>query len=242
MGATSAPQKPSQVGAKASRSHAVAIAFFDLDKTLLAFNSASRWVRSEVRGGHLGLRQAFEAFVWIARYHLGFADVDAGVRLAIGTLAGQPEKILEARTLAFYEHEIRGRFRPGALTVLAEHRHAGDSLVLLSSTSPYLSRPVCAELGLDDFLCTRFGVDGNGNFTGRAVEPLCFGPGKVVHAEKYAAQRGLALERCAYYADSMADVPMLQKVGRAVAVNPDQRLRRVAHARGWPVVDWGSAP
>lgn len=220
----------------------MAIAFFDLDKTLLSFNSASRWVRSELRLGHLSLRQALAAFGWIARYHLGFADIETGLRAAITTLAGEREAAIEARTLVFYEREIRGRVRPGALPVLRQHRDQKDDLVLLTSSSPYLSTPVVAELGLDGFLCTRFAVDADGRFTGASAGPLCFGAGKVVHAEAYATERGVALEACAYYADSMADVAMLQAVGHPVAVNPDPRLRLLARERGWKVVDWGSAP
>ncbi len=36
----------------------MSIAFFDLDKTLLAENSGSLWVRSELRQGYLGRRMA----------------------------------------------------------------------------------------------------------------------------------------------------------------------------------------
>ena len=224
------------------RSHGRPAAFFDLDKTLLSFNSAPRWVRSELRSGHADLRLALEAFAWIARYHLGFADVETGVRHAIASLVGQAEADLEARTLAFFRREISGRFRPGALQAVQEHRERGDALVLLTSTSPYLSRPVCGELGLTDFLCTRFEIDSAGLFTGSAVEPLCFGPGKVVYAAEYAIARGLSLDACAYYGDSMADLPILEAVGRPVAVNPDPRLRRIARQRGFKTVDWGSAP
>jgi len=31
---------------------------------------------------------------------------------------------------------------------------------------------------------------------------------------------------------------MLERVGNRVVVNPDPRLKRAAHRRGWPVQDW----
>jgi hypothetical protein len=38
------------------------------------------------------------------------------------------------------------------------------------------------------------------------------------------------------YSDSVTDVPMLEAVGHAHAVNPDRELRRVAVANDWPIL------
>jgi hypothetical protein len=66
-----------------------------------------------------------------------------------------------------------------------------------------------------------------------------FGPGKRTHAERYSQEAGVPLSACAFYTDSYSDLPVLEVVGRPVAVHPDHRLRREAARRGWPVVDWG---
>jgi phosphoserine phosphatase len=34
----------------------------------------------------------------------------------------------------------------------------------------------------------------------------------------------------------MSDIPMMELVGNAVAVNPDAQLATLARSRGWPVV------
>jgi phosphoserine phosphatase len=112
-------------------------------------------------------------------------------------------------------------------------------VVLLTSASNYLSEPVMRELGLDGFICNRLLVDDDGRFTGEAVEPLCFGPGKVTLAERWARSVGATLADTVFYSDSHSDLPMLEAAGHAVVVHPDPRLRRVARQRGWPTVDWG---
>ena len=38
------------------------------------------------------------------------------------------------------------------------------------------------------------------------------------------------------YADSGSDLPLLERCGTAVAVNPDKALRRKAAQAGWPIV------
>ena len=95
------------------------------------------------------------------------------------------------------------------------------------------------DLGLDAILCNRFEVDDAGRYTGRPLGPLCYGDGKLSHAEGYAKAQGAALSDCAFYTDSFADIPVMRVVGRPVAVNPDMRLRREAVSRGWEIVDWG---
>jgi phosphoserine phosphatase len=39
-----------------------------------------------------------------------------------------------------------------------------------------------------------------------------------------------------FYTDSITDLPLLERVGHPVAVNPDPRLRRLARKRCWPIV------
>lgn len=217
------------------------IAFFDLDKTLIAKNSASLWIRSELRGGYVSRRTALRGFAWIAKYHLGAADLEPALRYAVRLMSGQLERDLHERTRLFFEREVRHLYRPGALRALELHRSQGHRLVLLTTSSNYLCQEVCADLGLDDHISNRFEVDENGRYTGSPVEPLCFGPGKVVLAEAYARHLGTTLEQCTFYSDSTSDLPMLEAAGTRVVVNPDQRLRRIARRLGWPIVDWGEA-
>jgi HAD superfamily hydrolase (TIGR01490 family) len=217
----------------------MAIAFFDLDLTVLGRNSGALWMKAELRGGHISYWMALKATVWLTRYHLGFARLEDAILESIASIAGAPEAEVVARTLAFYDREVRHLVRPGARAAIDQHRAAGDRLWLLTSSSNYLSEAVAAQLGLDGSLCNRFEVDASGRFTGRPLGPLCFGPGKVDAARRLAGERGVALADCAFYSDSASDLPMFEAVGRPVAVNPDPRLKRVALKRGWPVVDWG---
>ncbi|AKQ67439.1 Phosphoserine phosphatase [Myxococcus hansupus] len=220
----------------------MAVAFFDLDKTLIAANSGSLWIRRELELGHMTRMQALRASLWIARYHLGFVSMQDAVARAISQLAGTPAQPLQARTAVFYEERVRPLYRPGAWAVLEEHRRAGDRLVLLTASTGYLSELVARELRLDAVLCNRFEVDGNGLHTGRALGTICFGEGKRVCAEAYVREAGVALSACAFYTDSYSDLPVMEVVGRPVAVHPDHRLRSHARKRGWPVVDWGVPP
>lgn len=218
----------------------MALAFFDLDRTLLSVNAGQLWVRAEVRAGYLTRWQATKAAVWIAGYHLGFSRIERVLEDAVATLAGTLESDIVARTDRFYAREVASAFRPGARPAVERHRAAGDTLALLTSTSVYLARPVLADLGIAHALCNRFEVV-DGRFTGRTDGALCYGAGKLVHARALAEQLGERLEHATFYTDSMSDLPVLEKVGHPVAVHPDPRLARLARRRGWRVEDWSEA-
>ncbi|MBK9367764.1 MAG: HAD-IB family hydrolase [Deltaproteobacteria bacterium] len=217
----------------------MSVAFFDLDRTLISRNSGSMWVRAQLREGRISLSAAARALVWLTRYHLGRSGLDGAVLDAIRTLEGQPEADLRQRTGAFYDAEVRGLYRPGALAALNEHRAQGHTLALLTTSSLYMAERVGEALGIHSLLCSRFEVDAQGHFTGRPDGALCFGEGKLHHAQALADSLKVSLGDCAFYTDSVTDSPVLEVVGRPVAVNPDPRLRRLAARKGWAIVDWG---
>jgi phosphoserine phosphatase len=75
-------------------------------------------------------------------------------------------------------------------------------------------------------------------FTGRFVEPLCYGQGKVERARSLALAIGFDLEDATFYSDSYTDLPLLSLVREPIVINPDPRLARVAKERRWPVERW----
>jgi HAD superfamily hydrolase (TIGR01490 family) len=216
----------------------MALAFFDLDRTLLAVNAGQLWVKREMRLGYIGRWQATKAAAWLFGYHLGFSRVEHVLEGAIASLAGGREEEIAARTRVFYAEEVAATYRPRARDVVEAHRAKGDTLALLSSTSIYLAEPVLAALGIEHALCNRFEVK-DGLFTGRPLGPLCFGAGKAVHARDLAERLGERMDDATFYTDSASDLGVMELVGTPVAVNPDPTLARVARKRGWRVEDWG---
>lgn len=216
----------------------MAIAFFDLDRTLLGVNSGRLWIDREMRLGFLSRWQALRGAAYIGTYHFGFTRLENVLAEAIAVLAGATEAELVARTEAFYVEEVASTYRPLARAAVEHHRQQGHVLALLTSSTNYLCAPVQRELGIELALCNRLEV-ADGQFTGKPDGALCFGAGKVTHARQLAESLGESLADATFYTDSMSDLPMLDAVGFPVAVNPDPRLRRLARQRGWPVVDWG---
>ena len=217
----------------------MALALFDLDRTLIDVNSGHLWLRSEIRAGRVSMRDAAWAVWWFGRYALGLgAGLDQAFDQAVAAYAGTPDEELEARSDAFFDEIIAPRLRPGARRALDMHHEAGDRVALASSTTQYLARRACAAWGLDLAAYTELEVS-EGVVTGK-ISALALGHHKTTRTLEWAQAQGVDLATATFYTDSATDADLLERVGAPVVVNPDRRLRRLAAAKGWPVEDWGS--
>jgi len=211
-------------------------AFFDMDRTLLRVDTAMSWTRFLYGRGELPPRMVAKAIYWSTLYKLALLDMDRVFTALIADLRGDPEADMIAKCEVWYHRHVLPEVAPAARVAVARHRDAGDVVVLATGSTVYAARPVAKGLGIDHVLASVLEVEA-GVFTGRP-SALCFGRHKVVLAEAWAEQHGIDLAHSVFYSDSYNDLPLLERVGTAVAVNPDARLRRHARKRGWTCVEW----
>ncbi len=212
-------------------------AFFDLDRTLLRCNSGSKWLRFLHERGEISTWMMLRSVLWLIKYELSILDLETLATGLIADLRGDLEQDMRDKAEIFWERVVRPAISPLARQALVEHREKDHVIALLSSTTQFVAEPVAAHLQLEHILCTRLHVE-SGRFLGTCERPTCYGPGKVVHAERFAAVHAIDLSQSYFYTDSYSDLPMLQKVGAPRVVNPDRRLRRYAQRSGWPILDW----
>ena len=211
-------------------------AFFDMDNTVLRVETGMSWVRFLYRRGELSPRMVAKAMYWSALYRLAVLDMDAVFTKLITDLEGDSEAEMIAKCEIWYRDHVAPEVAPAARVAIARHREAGDVVVLATGSTQYAARPVARGVGIEHVLSSELEVE-RGVFTGRAVA-FCFGHHKVALAERWAAQHDVDLAASYFYSDSYNDLPMLERVGTAVAVNPDVRLWRHARARGWRIEHW----
>jgi HAD superfamily hydrolase (TIGR01490 family) len=210
-------------------------AFFDIDGTLIARNSAPLYMKHLRATGQARRRDLARTFYYVGRYKLGLLDIERAVAVSLGWIRGRDEAAVRADCDAWYAETVRAYLYPAMAATVEAHRRAGHVLVILTSATRYLAEPIAADLGIDHLLVTQLVVR-DGRFTGEAVRPVCYGDGKTYWAERLAAAEGLDLGRSYFYTDSITDLPVLERVGEPRIVNPDPRLGRVAVRRGWPVL------
>ena len=76
----------------------------------------------------------------------------------------------------------------------------------------------------------------DGAFTGRVLGVPSSGEGKVVRVKEQWGDDVLTRSETWFYSDSVRDLPLLEAVTHAIAVNPDATLDEHARLVGWPIV------
>jgi HAD superfamily hydrolase (TIGR01490 family) len=211
-------------------------AFFDMDNTLLRVESGMSWVRFLYKRGELSPRMVAQALYWHALYKLAMLDMDTVFTRLVEGLRGDSEAEMIAKCDIWYRQHVAPEVAPAALIAIELHRQAGHLVVLATGSTQYAAGPVARGVGIEHVLSSVLEVEG-GVFTGRPAA-FCFGHHKVALAERWAERHGVDLAGSTFYSDSYNDLPMLERVGTAIAVNADARLRRHARRRGWAAPRW----
>lgn len=215
-----------------------AAAFFDVDKTLLPGISMEALFAIALLRGRLPGR-----FRWIPFLAEGIRLLPKGLTVARkankGYLAGATPEEVQGWALRVFERDAAPRIDDEPRRWVAEERARGRAIVLLTGMPDLLLAPFAAYFEADLAVGTPLEVDARGRLTGRRAGVHPYGEVKRAIAERLCADRGWNPARCSAYGDHASDAALLAWVGEAVAVDPDARLRRIAHARGWRIVDRG---
>ncbi|MEZ4768535.1 MAG: HAD family hydrolase [Caldilineales bacterium] len=212
-------------------------AFFDMDRTLLSESSTLLWIRYMRARGELPVSYILRFLGAMVRYQLGQLDMVEMTRRLAKDLAGEPEAQRATSTRRWVAEQVVNFVAPEGLRWLEAHRRRGDRVAMITASPEYTANALADHLAIphEDVMATRFEVR-NGRFTGRMIEPMVIGPGKLLAAQEYAVQNGIDLATSYFYTDSIADLPLLDAVGHPIAVNPDKPLLKLAEARGWDIV------
>lgn len=211
-------------------------ALFDMDRTLLRVDTAMSWTRFLYRRGELPMSMLAKAIYWSSLYKLAVLDMETVFTRLCLDLAGDREADMIAKCDVWYREHVAPHVAPAARVAVEHHRQAGHTVVLATGSTVYAARPVARGVGIEHVLSSELEVV-EGAFTGRP-SALCFGKHKVTLVERWAASHGVDLARSYFYSDSYNDLLMLARVGTAIAVNPDARLRRHAKKNGWAIQHW----
>lgn len=210
-------------------------ALFDLDRTLLDTSSGQLYARYLYRHGQMSRRELARVAWWGLLSNLGLLKMETLIPRLLADAAGDDEQEMRQLCDRWFAEDVVPHLTERGQQRVAEHREQGHVVAIVSASTQYVVRPMAAYLGIgEQYVCTRLESE-DGKLTGEVTPPVCYGAGKIVWAERFAAEGGVDLEASYFYSDSISDRPLLERVGQPVAVNPDPRLRRLARRQGWPI-------
>ena len=215
------------------------LALFDLDNTLLAGDSDYEWGPFLVDRGVLE-RADYEAQnrAFYEQYKAGVLDIHEFLGFALRPLADHAPEALEAWHREFMQERIAPLMLPAARALVRRHLGQGDLCAIITSTNSFVTRPNAHAFGIEHLIATE-PEKRDGRFTGRVAGLPSFREGKVRRLDDWLAGLGRRFAdfgETVCYSDSHNDLPLLERVQRPVAVDPDAKLAAQAQMRGWPVI------
>jgi len=216
----------------------VRAALFDMDRTLVRKETGSLYVRYQRDIGQATTIDLLKTLYWVGQYTLGILDADKVADKVLLSMRGKSEAAFVTQCEDWFTKYVEVHIAEKGREAVANHRARGDVCAIVTGATRYAAGPLAKRLEIEHVVASELEIDEAGQFTGRAIKPLCLGDGKLRRAEALANRLGFALHEATFYTDSISDVPLLEKVAEPIVVNPDPRLARLAKRRGWPIERW----
>lgn len=216
------------------------LALFDLDHTLLPIDSDYSWGEFTITLGWTdasSFKQRNDEFY--AHYQAGTLDIHDYVRFATQAVRLQGAQAAAQAHERYMREVITPNIRPAAQALVRKHQVAGDTVMIVTATNEFVTRPIAQAFGVSELIAVELERDTSGWITGEIKGTPSFREGKVQRVQQWLAHRGLGWSDVDmhFYSDSPNDLPLLERAQHPVATNPDERLRQLAQTRGWPILD-----
>ena len=213
------------------------LAIFDLDNTLLDGDSDYNWGLYLVKKGYLDEGEYKEQNQkFFEEYQAGKLDIFAFAEFQFRFLKNNSRKFLNEVRSDYIDEIIKPMILKKAVDLVSQHKEAGDSLLIITATNSFITKPIGELFGIDELI----GTDPEehlGEFTGKVKGTPSFKEGKVTRLFDWLDEKNLKLadfEKTFFYSDSHNDLALLEVVTNPVVVNGDKILLGKAQEKNWP--------
>ncbi|WP_190600606.1 HAD family hydrolase [Candidatus Vesicomyidisocius sp. SY067_SCS001] len=216
----------------------MALAIFDLDRTLIKGDSDFLWGEflSEIGAVDVNIYQSKNQY-FFDQYMLRKLDIHEYLEFCLEPLSQYSMEILNQWHQQFMNQKIDQILLPKAQLVVDGHKEKGDILMVITSTNRFVTEPIVARYGIKQLLATNPEIK-EGQYTGKVKGEPCFQFGKINHLNKWLEKTGVSIKGASFYSDSYNDLPMLELVDYPIVVHGDDKLNVIAIERGWRCLDW----
>ena len=148
---------------------------------------------------------------------------------------------LQPLVQSFADATVANNVRPGAREAISRDKEQGRRVVLATASYRLYAGAIADRLGFDDVIATGSIIGLDERVHARIEGKNCYGEEKMRMISEWVEKSGLtgAHGHVRFYSDHASDAPAFEWSDEPVAVNPHDRLRRLASARGWMIEDWG---
>ena len=214
------------------------LAIFDLDNTILNGDSDYSWINFLIDIDYVD-KDEYEKKnqYFYDKYYEGKLDYDEWAEFALSTIKGKRPEEIENLLNKFLSSVIEPMINIYALRLLHNHYHNNDVMLLASATNSVIVNPIAKRLGFKNIVATEVEIV-NGVYSGKFQNTPALGEGKLQKVKEWMRRNDFSdFKNTIFYSDSINDFPLLLAVNKAVAVNPDNKLREECEKRSWEILD-----
>ena len=212
------------------------LALFDLDNTLLSGDSDYEWgnflVSKKIVDEEL-YEKANQKFY--EDYKAGTLDIHEFSAFSFEPLSRLSMAQLNALHQEFMSQIIQPLITDKARAIVKEHQEKDHTLVIITATNSFITAPIAKEFNISNLIATEPKIKDN-RYTTEIEGTPCFKEGKVERITRWLKEKKETLEGSYFYSDSHNDLALLEKVEKAIAVDPDDKLKKIASNRGWKII------
>ncbi len=213
----------------------MALALFDLDNTLLDGDSDYEWGNFLVSKKLVDAEEYENANTYFyEQYKSGTLDIVEFSAFSFKPLSLRSREELDSLHKEFMQNYILPRIKPQTSDLLNKHRSLDDTLVIITATNSFITRPIATHLDIEHLIATEPKVI-DGKYTTEIEGTPCFQEGKVTRLNEWLKTNKESMEGSYFYSDSINDLPLLEIVGTPIVVDPDEKLREVATRQEWEI-------
>jgi len=216
----------------------MAIAFFDLDKTICSVPTEEQMTKHMWKKGRINRKSFFLIIAGFIQYNFHLiSDYTHFRKKIVNVIMSQftvHEFNREFETL--FHNDLKHRIFPEVRKKIEEHKEKNHKVVIISTAVDCIVDVFARELGVDHHYSTKLEKD-NGRYTGNILGSVYHGMQKKVAVLDYCKSANIDPKKCYAYGDYFEDRMMLDTVGTATAINPDRKLLKVARQKKWAVID-----
>ncbi|WP_395622898.1 HAD family hydrolase [Sphingomonas daechungensis] len=139
---------------------------------------------------------------------------------------------------SFAEKTAASNVRPGARAAIARDKAEGRRVVMATASYRLYAQAIGDRLGFDDVIGTGSIIGLDDRVHAKIDGENCYGPAKLRMVTDWLSKSGFERGHVRFYSDHASDAPVFEWSDEAVAVNPHDRLAKLAKERGWAIEDW----
>lgn len=144
----------------------------------------------------------------------------------------------EAEVKAFLDEcfePIKNRLYPTIVAELKRTQENGYHTILLSGAYRNVLESLADHLNVDTLIGTKMHFK-DGMFDPDMPLEVVSGPLKYEKIKMHFKDEEIDWETSTAYADSLSDLTILEAVGKPIAVDPDDELKKIATERNWHII------